>query len=78
MFLNEILTLPFCLSSKNFTILLSKVNRTFFTSIYVFARYCPTIPRQNSCTPLIKEIMHTRDGQPDTGSPNISVLMTIK
>ena len=42
------------------------------------ARYCPNIPVQKNCTPLTMRMMHTRDGQPDTGSPNISFRMMMK
>ena len=40
--------------------------------MYAFARYCPRIPVQKNCTPLVIRMMHTREGQPDTGSPKIS------
>ena len=48
-----------------------------FTSKYVFDRYCPIIPKENNCTPLTKNIIHTIDGHPDVGSPNTSVFMII-
>ena len=46
--------------------------------MYIFARYCPTMPRHISCTPLMREIMHTRDGHPEVGSPKITVLTMVK
>ena len=36
-------------------------------------RYSPTIPVQKSWIPLTMKMIHTRDGQPDTGSPQIKV-----
>ena len=35
------------------------------------------IPKQNNWIPLTKKIIQTVLGQPDTGSPNISVLQII-
>ena len=49
----------------------------FFVSKYVLDRYCPIIPIQNNWTPLTKKIIHAKLGQPDVGSPNISVFMII-
>ena len=48
-----------------------------FVSRYVLDRYCPTMPVQNNWMPPTIKIMHTKDGQPDTGSPQISVRTTI-
>ncbi len=45
-----------------------------FVSRYVLDRYSPTIPVQKSWIPLTMKMMHTSDGQPDTGSPQIRVL----
>ena len=36
------------------------------------------IPMQKSCIPPIKVIIHTKDGQPATGSPNTRALMISK
>ena len=36
------------------------------------------VDRQKSCTPLISEIIHTRDGHPEVGSPNIAFLTMVK
>ena len=35
------------------------------------------IPKKNNCNPPIKIIIQARDGQPDTGSPNINVFIMI-
>ena len=49
----------------------------FFVSRYVLDKYCPIIPIQNSWIPLTKKMIHTKLGQPDVGSPTISVLTII-
>ena len=49
----------------------------FFTSKYVFDKYCPIIPIVNSCIPLTNTTIHIVDGQPGVGSPNASVLTII-
>ena len=47
-----------------------------FVSIYVFAIYCPMIPRQNSWIPPIKMITQIVDAHPATGFPNNNLQFT--
>ena len=49
----------------------------FLVSKYILDKYSPIIPIQNSCIPLIINMIHTKLGHPATGSPYISVLIII-
>ena len=49
----------------------------FFVSRYAFDKYNPTIPVHRSCTPPKDVIIHTREGQPATGSPTNNALIII-
>lgn len=40
-----------------------------FVSRYIFAMYCPIIPRQNNWSPPMKRITQMVEAQPSTGSP---------
>ena len=46
-------------------------------SKYILARYCPMIPIQKSCNPLIKIMMQMVEAHPATGSPKINFRIMI-
>ena len=61
----------------SFSVSFIKYKGLLFTSVYIFDKYSPKIPKKNNCSPLKNVIIHTRLGHPDTGSPNINVFAII-